>query len=157
MLVVFYTTICWWIFFVAIMQLEVSAAFMQVKVSATNMWVTIFTEVMDVGVSIGIMQVVFSVVQYAHGYFYCNYPGDCFCCSYVCDSFKQELYIPFSNQYPFFIKLTRKHQMAEAHCIKFAFHHFSKYSSKIKILCRQNLYKSWLKDYFSTFVFLIGQ
>ena len=63
MLVVFYTTICWWIFFVAIMQLEVPASFTQVKVSAANMWVTIFTEVMDVEVSIAIMQIVFSAVQ----------------------------------------------------------------------------------------------
>ena len=61
------------------------------------------------GNSVAIMQVVFSAVQNAHDYFYCNYLGDCFCCSYVCDSFKWQLYIPFSYWYPFFIKLTRKH------------------------------------------------
>ena len=79
----------------AIMQLEVSVAFMQVKVSAANVGVTIFIETMQVGVSI--MQVVFSTVDYTHDYFCFSCAGDCFCCSYVCDSFKQKLYIPFSN------------------------------------------------------------
>ena len=100
---------------IAIMQLEVSAAFMQVKVSAANMCVTIFIEIMRVGVPVAIIQVVFSAVHYANYYFCCNYTGDCFCCSfeYVCHSFKWQLYIPFSNWYPFFIKLTRKHQKTE--------------------------------------------
>ena len=97
---------------IAIIQLKVSAAFMQVKVSAENMWTTIFIEIMQVGVSVAIMQVVFSAVQYAHGYFYWNYGGDCFSCSYVCDSFKQQRYIPFCNWQPLFIKLTRKHLRA---------------------------------------------
>ena len=95
---------------VTIIQLEVCAALTQVKLSATHMQVI---EIMHVEVSVAIMQLVFSAVHYAHDYFYCNYAGDCFCCSYVCDSFKQQLYIPFSNWYPFFIKLTRKHQKAE--------------------------------------------
>ena len=82
---------------VAIMQLEVSAAFMQVKVSAANMQLTIFIEIMQVGVSAAIMQVAFSRVHYAHDYFCCNYAGGCFHCSPVCDSFSQQLYIPFSN------------------------------------------------------------
>ena len=76
------------------------------------MWVTIFIETMQVGVSVATIQVVFSTVDYAHEYSYWSYAGDCFCCSYVCDSFKKQLYIPFSNWYPFFIKLTRKHQKA---------------------------------------------
>ena len=126
--------------FVAIMQLEVSVTLMQVKVSAANMWVAI-------------IQMVFSTMHYAHDYFYCNYTGGCFRCSHLCDSFKQQLYIPFSNWHPFFTELTRKHLKA---LIKFAFHRFSKYSSKIKILCGQSLYTNRLKNSFITFVFLIG-
>ena len=103
--------------YVAIMQLEVSATLVQLKFSTANIWVTIFIEIMQVGVSVVIMQVVFSTVHYTHDYFYCNYAGGCFSCSHVCDSF---------------IKLTRKHLKV---LIKFAFHHFSKYPSKIKIFC----------------------
>ena len=66
---------------VAIMQLEVSATLIQAKVSAANMWMIIFIEIMQVGVSVAIMQVLF------HIYFY----------SHICDSFKWQLYIPFSN------------------------------------------------------------
>ena len=77
---------------VTIMSVELFVAI----VSTTNAWVTIFIKIMPMGVSVAIMQVVFSAVHYAHGYFYCNYVGDCFCCTYVCDSFKQ-LHIPFSN------------------------------------------------------------
>ena len=51
--------------FVAIMELEVSAAFTQGKVSAANMWVTIFIEIMQVRASVAIMQVVFATAQYA--------------------------------------------------------------------------------------------
>ena len=83
--------------YVAIMQLEVSATLMPVKISASNMWVTIFTKIMQVGDSVAIMQVVFSTLHYAHDYFYWNYAGGCFHCSDVCDSFKQQIYIPFSN------------------------------------------------------------
>ena len=54
--------------FVAVMQLEVSAAFMMVKVSAANVWVTIFIDFMHMGVSVGIMPVVFSLVHYAHDF-----------------------------------------------------------------------------------------
>ena len=81
---------------------------MPVKISAANMWVTIFIEIMQVGVSVTIMQVVFSTLHYAHDYFYCNYAGGCFHCSHVCESFKQQIYILFSNLHQFFIKLTRK-------------------------------------------------
>ena len=77
------------------------------------MLVVLFTTIMLVDLFVAIMQVLFSAVHYAHDYFYCNYTGDCFCCSYVCDNFKQQLYIPFFNWYPFFIKLTRKNQKAE--------------------------------------------
>ena len=68
---------------------------------------------MHVGFSFAIMQVVVTAVHYALDYFYCNYAGDCFCYSYVCDSFKQQLYIPFTNWSSFFIELTRQHQKAE--------------------------------------------
>ena len=81
----------------AIMQLEVSATLMPLKISAVNMWVIIFIEIMQVGESVAIMQVVFSTVHYAHDYVYCNYAGGCFRCSHVCNSFKQQIYIPFSN------------------------------------------------------------
>ena len=64
------------------------------------------------GISVAIMQVLFSTVHYAHDYFYYNYAGGCFRCSYVCDNFKQQLYILFSNRHLFFIKLTRKHLRA---------------------------------------------
>ena len=82
---------------VAIMLLQISATLMPVKISAANMWMTIFIEIMQVGVSVAIMQVVFSTVYYAHDYFYCNYAGGCFHFSHVCDTFKQQIYIPFSN------------------------------------------------------------
>ena len=62
-----------------IMLVDFFVAFMQVKVSAANMWVTMIFEIMHVGVSVVIVQVVFSAVHYAHDYFYCNYAGDCFC------------------------------------------------------------------------------
>ena len=70
-----------------IMLVDFFVAFMQVKVSAANMWVTMIFEIMHVGVSVVIVQVVFSAVHYAHDYFYCNYAGNCFCCSYLFDSF----------------------------------------------------------------------
>ena len=66
---------------------------------------------MHVEVSVANMQVVFSIVHYAHSYFYRNYASDQFQL-YICDSFKQQLYIPFSNGYPFFIKLNIKHEKA---------------------------------------------
>ena len=100
--------------FVAITQVTVSVAIMWLEVSAANMWMTIcWLEMMLVGISVAIMQVVFSAVHYAHDYFYCDSAGDCFCCSYVCDSFKYQLCIPFTNWYLFFIKLNRKHQKEE--------------------------------------------
>ena len=110
---------------VAVMQLEISATFMQVEVSAANMWVAIFIEILHVGVSVAIMQVVFCTVHYAHVDFYSNYAGDRFCCSYVCDSF----YL-----IAIFHKIDQKTSEGIRHYIKFAFHCFSKYSSKIKIL-----------------------
>ena len=93
----------------AIMQLEVSAALMQITISAANMWVTIFMVIMQVGVFVAAMLVVFSAIHYAHDCFYCNYVGDCFkyrwqLYSYVDDSFKEQLYIQFSNWHPPFIK-----------------------------------------------------
>ena len=74
--------------FVAIIQLEVSAALIQVTVSTSNMWVTIFIVFMQMGVSVAIMQVVLSAVHYAHNCFYCNCAGDFFFYSYVGVSFK---------------------------------------------------------------------
>ena len=95
-----------------------------------------------------------------YDYFYCNYAGDCFCCSYICDSFKSQLYSPFSNWYTFFIKLTRKHQKVE--CIKSNLHFtplvnilpklryivgriYIKVSQKIHsvLLLSQQTYKRW--------------
>ena len=107
---------------------------MQVNVSATNMWVTIFIEILHMGVSAAIMQVVLSATHCAHDHFYCNYVGNCFCCSYISDSFKQQLYIPFSNLYPFFIKLTRKHQKVEGIIANL---HFTTYVLKITYLVIQ--------------------
>ena len=54
-----------------------------------------------------------------------------------------------------FHKIDQKASEGIRYYIKFAFHHFSKYSSKIKILC-ENLYKSRLEDSVSIFVFPIG-
>ena len=51
-----------------IMLVDFFVAFMQLKVSAANMWVTIFFEIMHVRVSVAIMQVVFSAVHYAHDF-----------------------------------------------------------------------------------------
>ena len=76
------------IFFVVVLQLQVSAALIQVKVSVANMWVIIFIVIMQVGVSVAILQVIFSAVHYAHNCFYHNYEGDTLCCSYIVDSFK---------------------------------------------------------------------
>ena len=56
-----------------------------------------------------------------------------------------------------FHKIVQKTLQGIRHYIRFAFHQFSKYSSKINIFCGQNLYKSRLEDSLSTFVFLIGQ
>ena len=70
---------------------------MQVAVPVTNMWGKLFIVIMQVGVSVTVMQMIYSAVHFAHDCFYCNYTGDCFCYSYIDDSFKQQLYIPFSN------------------------------------------------------------
>ena len=61
----------------------------------------------------------------------------------------------FLSLIPIFRKIDQKTSEGRRHYIKFAFHHSSKYSSKIKILCGKNLDKSQLKDSFITFVFLI--
>ena len=78
------------------------------NISATNTRVAMLLKLYK-WKSVAIMQVVFSTVYYPHDYFYYNYASGCFRCSHVCDNFKQQLYIPFSNWLPFFIKLTRKH------------------------------------------------
>ena len=41
----------------------------------------------------------------------------------------------FLSLIPIFHKINKKTSEGRMHYIKFAFHHFSKYSSKIKILC----------------------
>ena len=131
---------------VAIMQLEVSATHMPVKISASSMWVTIFTETMQVRES----QVVFSTVDYAHDYFHCNYERWLFLAMYVTASSSKFIFFSLTS---IFQKIDPKN---ERHYIKFAFYHFNKYSSKIKIRCGENLYTNRLKGSFSTFVFLIG-
>ena len=135
---------------VAVMQLEVSATLMQVKIFAANMWVTILLKlcrwsllqscrwyflqcIMHMTISIVIMQVAVSIVA---------------------------MYVTASSSKFIFLSLTsifhKTDQKNERHYIKFAFHYFHKYSSRIKKLCGQNSYTNRLKESFSTFVFPIG-
>ena len=101
---------------VAIMQLEVSAAFMQVKVSTAIIWVTIFIETMQVWAC-------------------CNYAGSIFYSELCTWLFLLQLCRWLFLLIPIFHKTDQKASEGIRHYIKFTLHHFSQYSSKIKILC----------------------
>ena len=106
---------------VANMQLEVSTALMQVTVSESNMWVTVFIVLMQVGVSVAIMQVVLYAVH------------KCFCCKMRVTVSAIAMQVTLSRNSFISLSLTGT-TFHKRYYILFAYYHFCKYSSKIKIL-----------------------
>ena len=109
---------------IAIMQLEVSATLMQVKISAAYMWVTIFIEIMPVEF----------LLQSCRWYFLQCIMHMTISIVIMQVAVSIVAMCATASSSSFFKKLKR-------HYLKFAFHHFNKYSSKIKILY-EFIYKS---------------